>query len=137
VRCVPSCSPDTAGSINSSTTKTGSWGNAAITVPRIQGADVAGISAEVGEGIDPARIAERVMIDPWLLATGDWLDPSCSMYFGSECDGEYAEYTKVRAENAIVVSSQLSDAELATFPCAYTTAGNLVSWTDLKPGKGW
>ena len=115
--------------------ETGSWGNAAISFPRIQGADVAGIIAAVGEGIDPARVGERVMIDPWLLATGDWLDPTRSMYFGSECDGGYAEYTRVRAENAIVVNSQLSDAELATFPCAYTTAENLVSRTDLKPGE--
>ena len=114
---------------------TGSWGNAAITFPRIQGADVAGTIVAVGEGIDASRIGERVMIDPWILATGDWLDPSRSMYFGSECDGGFAEYTKVRAENALVVNSRLSDAELATFPCAYTTAENLVSRTGLKPGE--
>jgi NADPH:quinone reductase-like Zn-dependent oxidoreductase len=112
-----------------------SWGSAAITFPRIQGADVAGIIAAVGEGVDPARIGERVMIDPWILATGDWLDPARSMYFGSECDGGYAEYCKVRAENAIVVNSQLSDTELATFPCAYTTAENLIVRTGLKPGE--
>lgn len=115
--------------------ETGSWGNAAITFPRIQGADVAGTIAAVGDGIDPARIGERVMIDPWILATVDWLDPARSLYFGSECDGGYAEFTKVRAENALVVSSQLSDTELATFPCAYTTAENLVSRTGLQPGE--
>lgn len=115
--------------------ETGSWGSAAISFPRIQGADVAGTIAAVGEGVDPLRIGERVMIDPWILATGNWLDPARSMYFGSECDGGYAEYTKIRAENAIVVNSQLSDAELATFPCAYTTAENLVARTDLKPGE--
>ena len=56
------------------------------------------------------------------------------MYFGSECDGRYAEYTRVRADNAIVVSSQLSDAELATFPCAYTTREGAIRLRDASPG---
>ncbi|MEM7172086.1 MAG: alcohol dehydrogenase family protein [Pseudomonadota bacterium] len=115
--------------------ETASWGNAAITFPRIQGADVAGRIAAVGAGVDPARIGERVIIDPWLLATGDWLDPTRSAYFGSECDGGFADYTRVRAENAIVLNSALSDAELASFPCAYTTAENLVARTGLQPGE--
>jgi NADPH:quinone reductase-like Zn-dependent oxidoreductase len=114
---------------------TGSWGNSTITFPRIQGADVAGTIAAVGEGVDPVRIGQRVTIDPWLLATGDWMDVARSGYFGSECDGGYAEYTKVRAENALAIDSALSDAEIATFPCAYTTAENLVSRTGLKPGE--
>ncbi len=113
----------------------GSWGSAAVTFPRIQGADVAGTVVAVGERVDARRVGERVMIDPWLLGTGDWLDPSRSGYFGSECDGGFAEYTKVRGENAIALDSELSDAELATFPCAYTTAENLVARTGLRPGE--
>ncbi len=112
-----------------------SWGSSTITFPRIQGADVAGIIAAVGEGVNPDRIGERVMIDPWLLGLGDWMDTSRSLYFGSECDGGYADYTKVRTENAIKLESDLSDAELATFPCAYTTAENLVARTNLQPGE--
>ncbi len=114
---------------------TGSWGNSTITFPRIQGADVAGTIVAVGERIDAARIGERVLIDPWLLAAGTWLDPDRSAYFGSECDGGYADYTKVRSENAISIKTAMSDAELATFPCAYTTAENLVARTQLKPGE--
>ncbi len=113
----------------------GSWGSAAVSFPRVQGADVAGRIVAVGEGVAACRIGERVMIDPWLLTPGDWMDPSRSGYFGSECDGGFAEYTKVRSENAIVVNCALSDAELATFPCAYTTAENLVSRTNLQPGE--
>ncbi len=108
---------------------TGSWGNAAITFPRIQGADVAGAIAAVGKGVDPGRIGERVMIDPWLLAAGR------SDYFGSECDGGFADYTRVRSANAIAISASLTDAEIATFPCAYTTAENLISRAGLKPGE--
>ena len=114
---------------------TASWGNSKVSLPRIQGADVAGTIAAVGNNVDPARIGERVTIDPWLLAVGDWLDAGKSDYFGSECDGGFAEYTRVRAANAIAINSPLSDAEIATFPCAYTTAENLVSRTALKPGE--
>jgi len=57
------------------------------------------------------------------------MDPDNSGYFGSECNGGYAEYTPVRSDNAIKIDSMLSDAELATFPCAYTTAENLVQRT--------
>lgn len=113
----------------------GSWGSAAVFFPRIQGADVAGTVAAVGQGVDPARLGQRVVIDPWLLGAGDWMDTSRSGYFGSECDGGYADYTKVRADNAIAIDSPLTDAELATFPCACTTAENLVSRTGLKPGE--
>ncbi len=113
----------------------GTWGSSAITFPRIQGADVAGTIAAVGEGVDAGRMGERVVIDPWLLAVGNWQDAARSDYFGSECDGGYADYTAVRAENAIAISSDLTDAELATFPCAYTTAENLVARTGLQPGE--
>ena len=112
-----------------------SWGSAALTFPRIQGADVSGHVAAVGQGVDPARVGQRVIIDPWLLASGDWLDAARSQYFGSEVDGGYAEYCVVRAENAVEISTQLSHAELATFPCAYTTAENLVARTGLRPGE--
>lgn len=112
-----------------------SWGNSSITFPRIQGADVAGVIEAVGQGVDPMRIGQRVLVDPWFLATGDWMDASRSRYFGSECDGGYAELTAVPDENAISINSQFSDAELATFPCAYGTAENLIAKTRLGPGE--
>ncbi len=114
---------------------TATWTGKPLTFPRIQGADVAGIIVAAGTGVDDARIGERVMVDPWLLGPGDWFNPVNSGYFGSECDGGFADYTRVRAENAVPVDSALSDAELATFPCVLTTAENLISRTGLKPGE--
>lgn len=113
----------------------GNWSSSKLIFPRIQGADVAGYIVAVGETVNPARIGERVLVDPWILATGDWMDTMRSGYFGSECDGGFAQYSKVHGENAIAIHSDLSGAELATFPCAYTTAENLVSRTGLKPGE--
>ena len=57
------------------------------------------------------------------------------LYFGSECDGGYAEFTVVRSDNALQINSTMTDAELATFPCADTTAENLISRTALRPGE--
>lgn len=111
------------------------WGAGAITFPRIQGADAVGEIVAVGAGVSDARIGERVMVDPWLLGHGDWQNPENSSYFGSECDGGFAEFTKVREANAIRVTSDLSDAELATFACGYTTAENLVQRTAPRPGE--
>lgn len=113
----------------------GSWGSNTIQFPVIQGADVVGHIVAVGQGVDEARIGERVIIDPWLLGHGDWQNPDNSAYFGSEVSGGYAEYTKVRSDNALAINSKLSDAELATFPCAYTTAENLVQRTAPRPGE--
>ncbi len=102
------------------------WGGAPITFPRIQGADVVGTVVAVGASADPALIGNRVMIDGWQR---DWSDPDNkdkTGYFGSECDGGYAEYTKVDPRNMLVVHSDLSDAELATFQCSYTTAEGML-----------
>jgi len=113
----------------------GSWGSSSISFPRIQGADVAGKIVAVGAGVETCRIGERVLLDPWILAGGDWLDSTRSIYFGSECDGGFADYSKIRSENAIRVETEQSDAELATYPCAYTTAENLTARSGLKPGE--
>jgi NADPH:quinone reductase-like Zn-dependent oxidoreductase len=128
---------DTGGKqgFESADTAVGSWGGCGISFPRIQGADVAGSIAAVGAGVDPGRVGERVLLDPWLLASGEWLDASRSMYLGSECDGGFAEYTKIRSDNALRIESAQSDAELATFPCACTTAENLIARTGLRPGE--
>ncbi|MEM7207908.1 MAG: alcohol dehydrogenase family protein [Pseudomonadota bacterium] len=120
---------------DSADAETGSWGNSTITFPRIQGADITGEIAAVGDGVDASRIGQRVMIDPWLLATGDYMDTSRSQYLGSEVDGGFADYVCVRSENVIAVNSTQSDAELATYACAYTTAENLIRRTGLQPGE--
>ncbi|RWN50273.1 alcohol dehydrogenase family protein [Mesorhizobium sp.] len=114
---------------------TGSWGSSEISFPLIQGSDVAGRIAAVGGGVSSTRIGERVIVDPWLLGSGDWMNPSSAIYFGSECNGGFSEFTTIRSENALRVDCDLSDAQLATFPCAYATAENLVARTGLKPAE--
>lgn len=103
------------------------WGGAPITFPRIQGADVCGVIEAVGEGVDAGRIGERVITDNWLRDPTDPDNMDKTGYFGSECDGGFAEYTTIPAGNAVAVNSDYSDAELATFSCSYSTAEGMLT----------
>lgn len=103
------------------------WGAAPLTFPRIQGADMVGTVVAVGEGADGSLIGKRVMNDGWVR---NWDDPTSKLgvgYFGSECDGGFGEYVAVNQQQILPVESDLSDAELATFSCSYTTAENLLN----------
>ncbi|MEO1638520.1 MAG: alcohol dehydrogenase family protein [Pseudomonadota bacterium] len=103
------------------------WGGAPISFPRIQGADVCGGIVAVGAGVDEARIGERVITDNWLRDPEDPGNMDKTGYFGSERDGGFAEYTTIPAQNAVAINSDLSDAELATFSCAYSTAEGMLT----------
>lgn len=103
------------------------WGGAPITFPRIQGADVCGVIVAVGANIDPARIGERVITDGWLRDESDPENIDKTGYFGSERDGGFAEYTTTLARNALAINSNLTDAELATFSCSYSTAEGMLT----------
>ena len=108
-----------------------SWGGKAVEFPRIQGADAVGTVVAVGEKADPELLGKRVMVDAWLR---DWEDPGNrekSGYFGSESDGGFAEYAKVHWRNAHAVASGLSDVELATFSCSYSTAEGMLARAEV------
>lgn len=102
-------------------------GGGAMQFPRIQGADVCGRIVTVGEGVDAARVGERVIVDPLFR------DPVA--YLGAECDGGFAQYVRVPSFNAHAVHCDLSDVELASFPCSYSTAQNLLTRTGVKAGE--
>jgi NADPH:quinone reductase-like Zn-dependent oxidoreductase len=110
-----------------------SWSGAPIHFPRIQGADVCGRIVAVGRAVSAERIGERVLIEPCIReSNGQELQPP--WYFGSECDGGFAEYTVVASRHAYRIESAMSDAELASFPCSYSTAENLLTRSDTKAG---
>ncbi len=124
----------TTGSAYDGVGDDGTWGGGGITFPRIQGADVCGTVAETGQGVDSSLLGKRVITDNWLR---DWSNPmnrDRTGYFGSECDGGYAQYTRIDARNIGVIESDLKDAELATFSCSYTTAEGMLSRARVKEG---
>ena len=110
-----------------------SWTGGALVFPRIQGTDVCGQIVAVGDGVDPRRIGERVLVEPGLREPGGPL--AGARYLGSECDGGFAEYTTIVAVNAHRVASPLSDVELASFPCAYSAAENMLTRAELRPSE--
>ena len=101
------------------------WSGNPMKFPRIQGADCCGQITSVGSAIDPARIGERVLVRTMQEPIN--VDGNLSpITLGSEIDGAFAEYLSVRGSEAFVIDSSLDDAELASFPCAYSTAEGLL-----------
>ena len=109
------------------------WGGAPLKFPLIQGADVCGKIVAVGADVNPSRIGERIITDGWLRDTKEPENMNKVGYFGSERDGGFAEYTTTPARNALAVTSDLSDAELATFSCSYSTAEGMLTRAQVGP----
>ena len=108
-----------------------SWTGESLTFPKIQGADVCGYIVEVGKNIDSSRIGERVLLEPSLQKiNGKQLENP--WYLGSECDGGFAQYTVVSNEHAYKINSTYTDIELASFPCSYSTAENLLTRANVN-----
>ena len=107
------------------------WGAAPLTFPRIQGADVCGEVVAVGANADTALVGKRVITDNWLRDWDDPLNRDGTGYFGSEKDGGFADYTVIDHRNVGAVATDMSDAELATFSCSYTTAEGMLSRAEV------
>ncbi|MBO0610185.1 alcohol dehydrogenase family protein [Myceligenerans salitolerans] len=111
-------------------------GRSTLTFPRIQGTDTVGEIVAVGDGVPGARIGERVMVDFSIYNRPEGDDSLADIdYIGHGRDGGYAEYVAVPAENAYEVTSRISDAELATFCCAYLTAEQMLDRARLEAGE--
>lgn len=101
------------------------WSGVPMEFPRIQGADCCGIIVAVGDSVDSARVGERVIVRNMLRSYVDYRPFEC-WTLGSECDGAFAQYTRAPAGETFKVESDWSDAELASIPCAYSTAENML-----------
>ncbi|MDR5907067.1 alcohol dehydrogenase catalytic domain-containing protein [Franzmannia qiaohouensis] len=112
-------------------------GEATLTFPRIQGADIAGRVAAVGDGVDPARIGERGLLDFNLYADGRRNINLTPDYYGHGADGGYAEYVAVPADQFHPVPNpELADAELAAMGmCSYQTAYHMMTSARVKAGE--
>ncbi|MEM0981787.1 MAG: alcohol dehydrogenase family protein [Cyanobacteria bacterium P01_H01_bin.58] len=110
-----------------------SWTGEPIKFPRIQGIDICGHIVAVGADVAPSRLGERVLVEPCLREANGAELPS-PWFLGSECDGGFAEYAVVASRHVHKVESPLSDVELASFPCSYSTAANLLTRSGVKAG---
>jgi NADPH:quinone reductase-like Zn-dependent oxidoreductase len=111
-----------------------SWCGEPITFPRIQGADVCGTIVAVADGVDKSRVGERVLLEPCIREVHGKTLVS-PWYFGSECDGGFAEYALIAGRHAHTITSPLTDIELASFPCSYSTAENLLTRSGVSQNE--
>ena len=98
------------------------WLGEALQFPRIQGADCCGSIVAVGNRVDAVRVGERVIVRPMQSVA-----PFSCVTFGSEMDGGFAQYAKVDSQQALAVECNWSDVELASIPCAYSTAEGMLT----------
>ena len=111
----------------------GGWGGA-LQFPRIQGGDLCGIVAAVGQGA-AFQPGQRVTC-PINLPRPRPGNPTGFIALGSEMDGAFAQYCLVEADDLYDVSaSPLSDVEIAAIPCAFGTAENLLTRAGVSPGQ--
>jgi NADPH:quinone reductase-like Zn-dependent oxidoreductase len=111
-----------------------SWSGTAMAFPRIQGADCCGRIVAVGERVDRGRIGERVIVRNMLRTYVDFRPFQC-WTFGSECDGGFAQYARAPARETYRVECDWSDVELASMPCAYSTAEGMLHRANVGRGE--
>jgi len=102
------------------------WGGSPVFFPRIQGADAAGTVVAVGDAVKSDCLGKRVITDNWIRNWDDPLNKNSTGYFGSECDGGFAQYTRIDHRNIGIINTAFTDAELATFSCSYSTAEGML-----------
>ena len=101
----------------------GGW-NETTPFPFIQGTDCCGRIVAVAPDGDQSTIGSRVLVRACIRKS----DFNCieNIWMGSDFDGAFAQFVKVPASEVFPVKCDWSDAELATIPCAYGTAENMV-----------
>lgn len=110
----------------------GGW-SGATPFPLIQGTDCCGRVVSVGPGVEPGRIGSRVLVRSCMRKAG--FGSMDTVWLGSDFDGAFAQYVKVPEQEIFAVDCDWSDAELATIPCAYGTAENMVHRARVAPGE--
>lgn len=114
-----------AGGFATAEDQDASWSGVPLRFPRIQGADACGRIVAVGASVPPDRIGERVLARNMLRSSVGYR-PYERWTFGSECDGGFAQYAVAPSRETHAVNRDWSDAELASIPCAWSTAENML-----------
>lgn len=110
------------------------WSGTPLAFPRIQGADCCGRIVAVGSDADTARIGERVIVRNMLRSYVDYRPMEC-WTLGSDCDGAFAQYMKAPARETYKVDCDWSDVEIASMPCAYSTAELMLHRANVGVGE--
>lgn len=109
----------------------GGWSEA-TPFPFIQGTDCCGRVVAVGPGGDHTRIGQRVLVRPCMRSQG--FGSMDTVWMGSDFDGAFAQFVKVPATEVFPVYCAWSDIELASMPCSWGTALNMLHRAQVGPG---
>ena len=112
----------------------GSWSGNPLNFPIIQGADICGNIVAVGSKVDQSRIDDRVIVRA-MQTVPESQKKFSAWTVGSECNGGFAQYTSIRSSEAFAINSNWSDIDLASIPCAYSTAEGLLHRSQVGKEK--
>jgi NADPH:quinone reductase-like Zn-dependent oxidoreductase len=115
------------------TSKTDGGWNEATPFPFIQGTDCCGCIVAVAPDGDKRTIGSRVLVRACMRQSG--FESMDNIWMGSDFDGAFAQFVKVPAGEVFPVDCDWSDAELATIPCSYGTAENMVHRGRVSQGE--
>lgn len=101
----------------------GGW-NGATPFPLIQGTDCCGEVVARGDGVSQPEMGKRVLVRACMRLKG--FESWDNIWMASDFDGAFAQYVTVPASEVFEVHCDWSGTELATIPCAYGTAENMV-----------
>ncbi|MFK7876500.1 MAG: alcohol dehydrogenase family protein [Paracoccaceae bacterium] len=101
----------------------GGW-NGATPFPLIQGTDCCGMVVQLGSNVSQDLMDQRVLVRACMRPNG--YDVMDNIWMASNFDGAFAQYVKVPASEVFAVSCDWTDEQLATVPCAYATAENML-----------
>ena len=104
--------------------------NGTTTFPLIQGTDCCGEIVEHGNSKQKPIIGSRVIIRSCMRIKG--FKSRQKMWMASNFDGAFAEYVKVPTSEVFPIDCNWSNEELATIPCSYGTAENMLYLSDCK-----
>lgn len=110
----------------------GGW-NAVTPFPFIQGTDCCGHVVAVAPGGNEDTIGSRVLVRPCMRPSG--FASMENIWMASDFDGAFAQFVKVPAGEVFPVDCDWSDVELATIPCSYGTAENMVHRARVSKGE--
>jgi NADPH:quinone reductase-like Zn-dependent oxidoreductase len=106
----------------------GGW-NEATPWPLIQGTDCCGRVVSAGNA---ALINQRVLVRSCMRPDG--YESMHNVWMASDFDGAFAQFVAVPETEVFPVNCDWSDAELATIPCAYGTAENMLHRAGVSRG---
>lgn len=107
----------------------GGWSEA-TPFPFIQGTDCCGRVVGLGSQVSDELLNLRVLVRACMRPNG--YDTFNNIWMASDFDGAFAQYVKVPASEVFPVDCDWTDEELATIPCAYATAENMLHRANVQ-----